>query len=95
MSGAVVLVIVALVAAAVGSFLLWAAPKMFRRRPPSFKEQLEAVAPRAGTQVGPAGGISTPRPLPERPSGQQGSPTASRPRAGPAPEAPPAAREER
>ena len=63
MRGAVILVIAALGVAALGSMLLWVAPRMFRRRPPSFKEQLAAVSPRRGGPVGPAGGVGALMPM--------------------------------
>ena len=104
MRGAVLLVVAALGVATIGSILLWMAPKLFRRRSPSFKEQLSAIAPRSGEPVGPAGGVSAPTPIIAEPSiaepASAESPTADPDfRAGPgaiAPEprsqAPPAAR---
>ena len=92
MRGSVVLVIAALAAAGVGSVLLWVAPRLFRRRPPSLREQLAAISPQAGDPVGPADGISAPRPLPDgTSSGLPGSAVGGRDqadRAGPAGESP-------
>ena len=63
MSGAVLLVLASLGVAALSSMLLWLLPKLFRRRPPSFREQLAALAPRPGRPVGPAGGVAEPTPI--------------------------------
>ena len=68
MRGAVLLVVAALGVATIGSILLWMAPKLFRRRSPSFNEQLSAMAPRPGERVGPAGGVSAPTPITAEPA---------------------------
>ena len=58
MSGPAVLLLAALGVAVAASLLLWLARRLFRRRPPSFQDQLRALAPRPGNPVGPAGGVA-------------------------------------
>ncbi len=96
MRGEVVLVIVALGVAGVGSILLWTVPRLFRRRPPSFREQLAAVSPQPGKRVGPAAGVSVPTPLTQSSSSDEHPvPTKSPARARPAEKPPPQTRQER
>ena len=58
MSGPAVLLLAALGVAVAASLLLLLARRLFRRRPPSFQDQLRALAPRPGNSVGPAGGVA-------------------------------------
>ncbi len=55
MSSAVAFLLVALVAAAVGSAVIWAVQHRPRRRQPDFQEQLRHLAPRPGVTEQPTG----------------------------------------